>query len=219
MAPAGLSILTTSFTEGRDRTKALGVWGAISGVAAAAGVFLGGVLSEGPGWRWVLFVNIPVCVLIVAAAFRLVPSDRRARSGTVDILGAVLVTAGMLLLVYALVKAPDAGWSTRHTIGELGTAAVLLLAFLVVERRTRQPLFSFSIFRYGSWTTVPKKVSGTFFTGKTGSEGAWAKAARESAAKAARTGAVFMSAICHLSAPLAPRSPGTFQTVTNRRNP
>src|SRR5215467_980534 len=80
MAPAGLSILTTSYAEGRERTRALGVWGAVSGVAAAAGVFLGGVLSEGPGWRWVLFVNIPVCLLIIAAAMRLVPGHRdRAR--------------------------------------------------------------------------------------------------------------------------------------------
>jgi EmrB/QacA subfamily drug resistance transporter len=148
MAPAGLSILTTSFTEGKDRTRALGVWGAISGVAAAAGVFLGGVLSQGPGWRWVLFVNIPVCVLIVVAAFRLVAGERRhARRATLDVPGAVLVTAGMLLLVYALVKAPDAGWGNRHTIGELGTAAALLVAFVVVERRTRQPLFPFAILR------------------------------------------------------------------------
>jgi EmrB/QacA subfamily drug resistance transporter len=148
MAPAGLSILTTSFVEGKDRTRALGVWGAISGVAAAAGVLLGGVLSEGPGWRWVLYVNIPVCVLIIAAAFRLVPGERRqARRATLDIPGAALVTAGMLLLIFALVKAPDAGWRTRHTIGELGTAAVLLVAFAVVERRTRQPLFPSSIFR------------------------------------------------------------------------
>jgi EmrB/QacA subfamily drug resistance transporter len=148
MAPAGLSILTTTFTEGRDRTRALGVWGAISGVGAAAGVFLGGVLSEGPGWRWVLFVNIPVCVLIVAAAFRLVPDERRrARLATFDVPGAVLVTAAMLLLVYALVKAPDAGWDNRHTIGELGTAAILFVLFVVVERRTRDPLFPFAIFR------------------------------------------------------------------------
>jgi EmrB/QacA subfamily drug resistance transporter len=148
MAPAGLSILTTTFTEGKDRTRALGLWGAISGVAAAAGVFLGGVLSEGPGWRWVLFVNIPICVLIVAAAFRLVPGERRrARMATFDVPGAVLVTAAMLLLVYALVKAPDAGWGTRHTIGELGTAAVLLVAFVVVERRARNPLFPFAILR------------------------------------------------------------------------
>jgi len=148
MAPAGLSILTTTFAEGRDRTRALGVWGAISGVGAAAGVFLGGVLSQGPGWRWVLFVNIPVCVLIVAAAFRLVPGQRRrARRGTFDVPGAVLVTAGMLLLVYALVNAPDVGWRDRHTIGEIGTAAALLIAFVLVERRTRRPLFPFAIFR------------------------------------------------------------------------
>jgi EmrB/QacA subfamily drug resistance transporter len=148
MAPAGLSILTTTFTEGRDRTRALGVWGAMSGVAAAAGVFLGGVLSQGPGWRWVLFVNIPVCLLIVGAAMRLVPGERRrAQLASFDIPGAVLVTAGMLLLVYALVKAPDAGWGSRHTIGELSTAAVLLIAFLVVQARTRNPLFPFAILR------------------------------------------------------------------------
>jgi len=148
MAPAGLSILTTTFTEGRDRTRALGVWGAISGVAAAAGVFLGGVLAEGPGWRWVLFVNIPVCLLIIAAAFALVPGERRhARLATFDLPGAVLSTAGMLLLIYALVKAPDAGWATRHTIGELGTAAALLAAFVVVERRARNPLVPFGILR------------------------------------------------------------------------
>jgi MFS family permease len=126
----------------------LGVWGAISGVAAAAGVFLGGVLSEGPGWRWVLLVNIPICGLIVAAAYRLVPGERRrTRQGTFDVPGAVLVTAAMLLLVYALVKAPDQGWGTRHTIGELGTAAALFVAFAVVERRSSNPLFPFAIFR------------------------------------------------------------------------
>ena len=91
------------------------MWGAISGVAAAAGVFLGGVLSEGPGWRWVLFVNIPVCALIVAAAFRLVAGERRrARPATFDVPGAVLVTAGMLLLVYALVKARTPAGAAAH---------------------------------------------------------------------------------------------------------
>jgi EmrB/QacA subfamily drug resistance transporter len=148
MAPAGLSILTTAFSEGRDRTRALGVWGAMSGVAAATGVFLGGVLSQGPGWRWVLFVNLPACVLIVAAALVLVPGDRgRARLTALDLPGAALMTGAMLLLVYTLVKAPDAGWGNRHTIGELSTAAVLFAAFVVVERRTRSPLFPFAIFR------------------------------------------------------------------------
>jgi EmrB/QacA subfamily drug resistance transporter len=148
MAPAGLSILTTLFNDGKDRTRALGVWGAMSGVAAATGVFLGGVLSQGPGWRWVLFVNLPVCVVIVAATLLLVRADRgRARLSTLDLPGAVLITAAMLLLVYALVKAPDAGWSNQHTIGELATAAVLLAAFVVVERRTRSPLFPLAILR------------------------------------------------------------------------
>ena len=148
MAPAGLSILTTTFPEGRERNKAFGVWGAISGLAAATGVLLGGVLSDGPGWRWVLLVNIPVCIAIVAASFRLVPGERRnARLANFDALGAVLVTAGMLLLVYTLVEAPDTGWGAARTIGELTTAALLLGAFVVNERRSRNPLFPFSILR------------------------------------------------------------------------
>jgi EmrB/QacA subfamily drug resistance transporter len=147
MAPAGLSILTTTFT-GADRAKALGVWGAISGLAAAAGVFLGGVLSQGPGWRWVLFVNVPVCVVIVVAAFALVSAERRsARFAHFDARGAILVTSGMLLLVYALVRAPETGWGTTHTVGELATAGVLLAAFVVNEQRHRNPLFPFSILR------------------------------------------------------------------------
>jgi EmrB/QacA subfamily drug resistance transporter len=148
MAPAGLSILTTTFAEGRERTRALGVWGAISGVAAAAGVFLGGVLSQGPGWRWVLFVNVPVCVAIIAAAFRLVePGPRRDRPARFDLVGAVLVTAGMLMLIFALVRAPEAGWGSARTLGELGTAVVLLAAFVVNERRQPDPLFPLSILR------------------------------------------------------------------------
>jgi EmrB/QacA subfamily drug resistance transporter len=148
MAPAALSILTTTFTDGRDRTRALGVWGAVSGLAAATGVFLGGVLSAGPGWRWVLFVNIPICALLVAATFRLVPSERRRpRAGGLDLPGATLVTGGMLLLVYALVEAPGRGWGSARTIGELATAVGLLAAFVVVEQRRRDPLFPLSILR------------------------------------------------------------------------
>jgi EmrB/QacA subfamily drug resistance transporter len=148
MAPAGLSILTTTFAEGRDRNKAFGVWGAVSGLAAATGVLLGGALSDGPGWRWVLLVNIPVCAAIVVASFRLIPAEsRRARLANFDALGAVLVTSGMLLLVYALVKAPDTGWGTARTIGELVTAGLLLGAFVINERRSSNPLFPFSILR------------------------------------------------------------------------
>jgi EmrB/QacA subfamily drug resistance transporter len=148
MAPAGLSILTTTFSQGTDRNRALGTWGAVSGLAAAAGVFLGGVLSQGPGWRWVLFVNLPVCAVILAGAARLLPVERhRARPTSFDIPGAVLATAGMLLLVYALVRAPQQGWASARTIGELATAAVVLAAFAVTELRRGDPLFPFSIFR------------------------------------------------------------------------
>jgi EmrB/QacA subfamily drug resistance transporter len=148
MAPAALSLVTTSFKEGVDRHKALGIWGAVAGLGAAAGVFLGGVLSEGPGWRWVLLVNLPFCALILAGAFRLLSNDRPdgARGGF-DVLGAVLVTAGMLLLVYALIEAPDHGWSTARTMGELATAGVLLAAFILNEARSSHPLMPLSIFR------------------------------------------------------------------------
>lgn len=149
MAPAGLSILTTTFREGADRNKALGIWGAISGLAAAAGVFLGGVLSEGPGWRWVLFVNLPICALALVGAFRLLAADggQRSRTGAFDGRGAILSTAGMLLLVYALVRAPDVGWGNAHTIGEIATAIGILGLFVINEQRSPNPLFPFSIFR------------------------------------------------------------------------
>jgi len=148
MAPAALSTLTTTFREGRDRNTALGAWGAISGLAAAAGVFLGGVLSEGPGWRWVFYVNIPVCVIALVASSRLLTSDRsRARLAEFDLPGAALATGGMLLLVYALIKAPDVGWGTARTIGMLAAAIAILAAFLANERRSPRPLMPLSIFR------------------------------------------------------------------------
>jgi EmrB/QacA subfamily drug resistance transporter len=148
MMPAALSILTTSFHEGSDRNTALGVWGALAGLASALGVFLGGVLSEGPGWRWVFFVNLPVCALILGATYRLISGDRRrAGLANFDTVGAILLTAGMLLLVYALVRAPDVGWGNAQTIGGLAGAAALLAGFVVNERRHPNPLFPFSIFR------------------------------------------------------------------------
>jgi EmrB/QacA subfamily drug resistance transporter len=147
MMPAALSLLTTLFT-GSDRAKALGVWGGVGALASAAGVFLGGVLSEGPGWRWVLFVNPPISVFLVVAIFRLLPGERRsAPLANFDLVGTVLVTGGMLLLVYGLVKAPDQGWGSAKTLGELAGAVVALLAFLVNEARTKNPLVPLSIFR------------------------------------------------------------------------
>ena len=148
MTPAALSILTTTFHEDRDRVKAIGVWAGTVPIASAAGVVLGGVLSEGPGWRWIFFVNSPISALVIAAAFRLLPGDRpQARHGRFDAVGAILSTAGATLLVYALVGAPTQGWSGTRTLGELVGALVLLSAFVVNERRHPNPLVPFSIFR------------------------------------------------------------------------
>jgi EmrB/QacA subfamily drug resistance transporter len=148
MIPAALSTLTTSFAEGQDRHKALGAWGAVAGLGSAAGVFLGGVLSQELSWRWVFFVNLPICALDIFAATRLVPSERqRSRLANFDALGAGLVTAGMLLLIYALVRAPDVGWGRARTVGELAGAAALLALFALNESRHENPLFPFSILR------------------------------------------------------------------------
>ena len=149
MAPAALSELTISFREGKDRNTALGVWGAISGVAAAAGVFLGGVISQGPGWRWVFFVNPPICAVVVAGVLALVAEDRTGRTGTrsFDSQGAVLVTGGMLLLVYGLVRAPIVGWGSIQTVFALIGSAVLIVAFALNELRSRNPLVPLAILR------------------------------------------------------------------------
>ncbi|MEN0135110.1 MAG: MFS transporter [Rhodococcus sp. (in: high G+C Gram-positive bacteria)] len=148
MLPAALSILTTTYEEGSERHTALGVWAAVGGFASAVGVFLGGVLTEGPGWRWVLFVNPLACVLVLPAVYALIPGDRRrARFANFDVVGSVLGTAGMLLLVHALVEAPDRGWGAARTIGEFVGAFVLIGAFLVNEHRSTHPLLPLSIFR------------------------------------------------------------------------
>jgi EmrB/QacA subfamily drug resistance transporter len=141
MLPAALSILTTTFREPADRHTALGVWGAIGGLASAIGVLLGGILTEGPGWRWVLFVNPIAAALVIPAAYALLPDDRRrARLSEVDVPGSILVTAGMLVLVFSLVRAPDHGWTSTETVLGLAGAAALLVAFWVNERSVRAPL-------------------------------------------------------------------------------
>jgi EmrB/QacA subfamily drug resistance transporter len=148
MLPAALSILTTSFKEGRDRNTALGVWGGMGALASAAGVLLGGLLTEGPGWRWVMFVNPIAAALVLGGIFRLLPDDRRRASrSNFDFLGTILATGGMLLLVFGLVKAPDQGWGDVRTIIELAGAIVLLGAFAVNEHQSRKPLLPLSIFR------------------------------------------------------------------------
>jgi EmrB/QacA subfamily drug resistance transporter len=146
--PAALSILTTSFREGKDRHTALGVWGGVAGLGSAVGVLLGGLLTQGLGWRWVMFVNPIACVVVLGGVLRVIQADRaRPRSGNFDALGAVLATGGMLLLVYTLVKAPTVGWGAARTIGGLAGALVLLAAFVVNELRHPNPLAPLSIFR------------------------------------------------------------------------
>jgi EmrB/QacA subfamily drug resistance transporter len=149
LSPAALSTLTSTFRSTRDRNTALGVWAAVSGIGGAAGVLFGGLLTEGPGWRWVLFVNVPFSAVAFVGAFLLLKGERRkpAALANFDALGAFLVTGGMLLLVYALVKAPDVGWGATRTIGELGIAAVTLAAFVANELRVRNPLIPMSILR------------------------------------------------------------------------
>jgi EmrB/QacA subfamily drug resistance transporter len=148
MLPAALSILTTTFTVATDRHRALGVWGGVAGLASAIGVFLGGILTEGPGWRWVMFVNPIACALVIPAVLRLIePTRARTRARGFDAVGTVLVTAGMLLLVFALVKAPEQGWSAASTVAELIGAAVILALFVVNEALHRSPLMALSIFR------------------------------------------------------------------------
>jgi EmrB/QacA subfamily drug resistance transporter len=148
LSPAALSTLTSTFRSTRDRNTALGVWAAVSGIGGAAGVLFGGLLTEGPGWRWVLFINVPFSAIALVGAFALLKPERpRVRLASFDALGALLVTGGMLLLVYALVKAPDVGWGATRTIAELAASAVILAAFVANELRVANPLLPLSILR------------------------------------------------------------------------
>ncbi|MEV4258038.1 MFS transporter, partial [Spirillospora sp. NPDC049652] len=147
MSPAALSALTTAFV-GRERATALGVWGGVAGAASAIGVLAGGALTDGPGWRWVMWVNPPAVVVIVTGALWLLADDaRKASLRSFDLPGAALATGGMLLLVYGLVEAPEKGWDTARTWLALAGALVLLAAFVVNEARSRNPLLPLSIFR------------------------------------------------------------------------
>jgi EmrB/QacA subfamily drug resistance transporter len=153
LSPSALSIVTTTFRDGAERNKALGVWGAVAGSGGAAGVLLGGVLTDGLGWEWVLWVNVPIGIAAAAIAPMVVAEsraegDRRA----FDVAGALSVTAGLSIMVYALVDATDAGWGSTQTIGLLALAALLLVAFVAIELRSPQPLVPFRIFRLRTLT-------------------------------------------------------------------
>jgi EmrB/QacA subfamily drug resistance transporter len=147
ISPATLSIITTTFDEGAERNKALGIWGAMGGSGAAAGVLFGGILTKYLGWEWIFFVNAPVGALVLALTPRFVRESRIEGVRRFDAAGAVTVTGGLALLVYAISKAPDYGWGSARTIGELIGSAALLVAFLVIEIRTPEPLMPLRIFR------------------------------------------------------------------------
>jgi EmrB/QacA subfamily drug resistance transporter len=147
ISPAALSIIMTTFEEGAERNKALGIWGAIGGSGAAVGVLAGGILTKYLGWEWIFFVNVPVGALALALAPRFVRESRSGVHKQPDYAGAVTVTSGLALLVYAVSKAPDHGWGSSWTISRLAVAAALLIAFLVIEARAKDPLMPFEIFR------------------------------------------------------------------------
>src|SRR5438093_860695 len=153
LSPAALSILTTTFEEGRERNIALGIWGAASGSGGAAGVLLGGVLTSAFGWSWIFFVNIPVGALLLVVAPLLVHESRaQVNHRHFDITGAVSITGGLMLLVYALTHASQHGWATTETIGLLAAAAALVVGFLVIELRSPAPLLPMRIFRLRTLT-------------------------------------------------------------------
>src|SRR5581483_1399037 len=136
LAPAALSLLMTRFAEGRERNRALGIYGAASGSGAAAGVLLGGVLTSYLSWSWIFFINVPVGVAAIVATPFLLP-ESRAELGHrhFDVAGAVSSTAGLMLLVYALTRATTDGWGAPVTVGLLGAAAALLATFVAIEAR------------------------------------------------------------------------------------
>jgi EmrB/QacA subfamily drug resistance transporter len=148
VSPATLSIITTTFEEGRERNKALGIWGAMGGSGAAAGVLFGGILVKYLGWEWIFFVNVPVGALVLALSPAVVRESRAPDVGrNFDVIGASSVTAGLALLVYAISKAPVDGWSNATTIVLLVVAATLIVFFVVWETRVDNPLMPLSIFR------------------------------------------------------------------------
>jgi EmrB/QacA subfamily drug resistance transporter len=147
ITPAALSILSTTFREGRERNIALGVWGAVGGFGAAAGVLLGGVLTDALSWEWIFFVNVPVGTIALLLAPFLLKESRDASVKTFDVPGAVLVTAGLSSLVYAITQAGEDGWLAGRTIGFFAVAVVLLAGFVGWELRHPEPLMRFGLLR------------------------------------------------------------------------
>ena len=154
VSPAALSILTTTFREGRERNIALGAWGAVGGVGAAAGVLFGGIITDLLSWEWIFFVNVPVGIAAIALAPVLLAESRDVHVKHFDAMGAILVTSGLSVLVLAITKGHDWGWGSGRTIGVFAVAAALLAGFIAWESRVEEPLMPFSIFRLQTLTAA-----------------------------------------------------------------
>jgi EmrB/QacA subfamily drug resistance transporter len=155
ISPAALSIITTTFSEGDERTKAMGVWGAIAGAGGAFGLLIGGILTDVLSWPWIFLVNIPIGVGTALAALRLVPESRgEMAQRRFDLAGAISVTGGLLVLVYAIVRAQVKGWGSLHTLGLCAVAIALLAAFVVIERRSVAPLVRLGLLRVRTLATA-----------------------------------------------------------------
>jgi EmrB/QacA subfamily drug resistance transporter len=155
LSPAALSIITTTFTEQSERTKALGVWSAIAAGGGAVGLILGGALTQLASWPWIFIVNVPVGIATLLATLRFVPESRaHVEHRTFDLAGAITVTSGLVVLVYAIVKAQSYGWGSGRTVGLIAASLVLLAAFVAIERRSKAPLIRLDIFRVKTLTVA-----------------------------------------------------------------
>jgi len=155
VSPAALSIISTTFEEGAERARALGVWAAIAIGGSAVGLILGGVLTQYFSWPWIFFVNVPVGIAAFVLSLRLIPESRDEHAErSFDVAGAVTVTGGLMSLVYAIVGAQSTGWTSGKTLGFFGLAGALLISFVVIELRAKSPLVRLSIFRIRSLLTA-----------------------------------------------------------------
>jgi EmrB/QacA subfamily drug resistance transporter len=165
-APAALSTVVGTFAEGAARTKALGIFAAVSGSGASIGVIASGVLTDGPGWEWIFLINVPVGMALIALIVRTVPRSVPLQRGSADLLGAATVTGGLLAIAYAINKSIDNGWTSGRTLGFLALGAALLGAFVAAERRASVPLVPLSMLRRRTLTAavaVATLVFGAFF--------------------------------------------------------
>ena len=151
ISPAALAIVSTTFEEGAERAKALGVWAAIAIGGSAVGLIVGGALTQLLSWPWIFFINVPVGIAVFAASLRYLPESRDEQMHrSFDVAGAISVTGGLMVLVYAIVSAQEHGWTSARTLATFAAAAILLVAFVVIEQRQRSPLVRLSIFRVRS---------------------------------------------------------------------